>query len=85
MKNVYPELTLPTDDSGRLKKKWAAVDQDKYQPWYSRNRNYVAQYQIRLSGTQLCIQSEKDSAKKGGRLILNACSPKKNQVNAIFF
>ncbi|KAK9878450.1 hypothetical protein WA026_022090 [Henosepilachna vigintioctopunctata] len=80
LKNVYPELTLPTDNKERLKKKWASVQQDKYQPWYARKRNYVAQYQIKLSGTELCIQSEKNTPKKGVPLILKDCTKNKSQL-----
>ncbi|KAL3282878.1 hypothetical protein HHI36_006037 [Cryptolaemus montrouzieri] len=80
LKNVYPELTLPTDNKERLKKKWAAVEQDKYQPWYARKRNYIAQYQIKLTGTELCMQSEKTSPKKGGTLVLKNCWKNKNQI-----
>ena len=44
--NVYPEMTLPTDNEERLKKKWSALEQQKYQPWHSRQRNYVNQFQV---------------------------------------
>lgn len=47
LKHVYPELTLPSDDDQRLKKKWSALEQDKFQPWHSRKRNYVDQFYIR--------------------------------------
>ncbi|KAJ8871595.1 hypothetical protein PR048_027921 [Dryococelus australis] len=44
--NVYPEFTLPSDDAERLKKKWSALEQNEFQPWHSRKRNYVGQYQV---------------------------------------
>jgi hypothetical protein len=44
--NVYPELTLPTDNDQRLKKKWDALKPQKYQPWHSRQRNYVSHFQV---------------------------------------
>jgi polypeptide N-acetylgalactosaminyltransferase len=44
--NVYPELTLPTDNDQRLKQKWGGLEQQKYQPWHSRRRNYVSQFQV---------------------------------------
>lgn len=47
IKNVYPELSLPSDDQERLRKKWSALEHDKFQPWHSRKRNYVAEFQIR--------------------------------------
>nr|CAD7199416.1 unnamed protein product [Timema douglasi] len=46
LENVYPELTLPSDNKDRLKQKWSALEQPKYQPWHSRKRNYVGQYQV---------------------------------------
>ncbi|XP_067005377.2 polypeptide N-acetylgalactosaminyltransferase 11 [Anabrus simplex] len=71
--NVYPELTLPTDNEERLHQKWKAVGQPKYEPWHSRTRNYIAQYQIRLFNTSLCIASEKDVKTKGSQLVLSPC------------
>ncbi|KAJ8917489.1 hypothetical protein NQ315_005538 [Exocentrus adspersus] len=80
LKNVYPELPLPTDDEEQLKKRWSAIEQDKYQPWHSRRRNYVAQYQIKLAGTDLCIQTAKDVRTKGSGLVLRPCKKSKNQT-----
>ena len=80
LKHVYPELVLPSDDNGKIKKKLAALEQDNFQPWHLRRRNYVSQYQIRLSNTSLCVQSEKDTKTKGGGLILKPCVRAKNQV-----
>ncbi|KAF7992480.1 hypothetical protein HCN44_004824 [Aphidius gifuensis] len=37
--NVYPELTLPDDTEGRLKEKWAKIEQKQMQPWHSRKLN----------------------------------------------
>ncbi|XP_069690847.1 polypeptide N-acetylgalactosaminyltransferase 35A-like isoform X2 [Periplaneta americana] len=78
--NVYPELTLPTDNEERLKKKWEALEPQKYQPWHSRRRNYINQYQLRLSNTSLCLTSEKDTKTKGSLLILKSCLRMKNQI-----
>ncbi|GFG31907.1 hypothetical protein Cfor_11963, partial [Coptotermes formosanus] len=78
--NVYPELTLPTDNDQRLKQKWGAFEQQKYQPWHSRRRNYVSQFQLRLSNTSLCLTSEKDTKTKGSLLILKSCLRMKNQI-----
>ncbi|RZC32985.1 polypeptide N-acetylgalactosaminyltransferase 35A [Asbolus verrucosus] len=80
LKNVYPELTLPTDNEERLKKKWSALESDKFQPWHSRKRNYVDSYQIRLSNSSLCVQSAKDIKSKGSGLILKTCIRTKNQM-----
>ncbi|KAJ3654522.1 hypothetical protein Zmor_013705 [Zophobas morio] len=80
LKNVYPELTLPTDNEERLKKKWSALENDKYQPWHSRKRNYVDQYQIKLANTSLCVQAAKDIKTKGSGLMLKNCVRTKNQL-----
>lgn len=71
--NVYPEMVLPGDDEERLKKKWAKVEQPKFQPWYARSRNYTAHFIIKLSRTSLCITS-KDNKSKGSPLILKPCN-----------
>ncbi|KAJ9582078.1 hypothetical protein L9F63_003580, partial [Diploptera punctata] len=78
--NVYPEMTLPTDNSERLKKKWSALEQQKYQPWHSRQRNYINQFMLRLSNTSLCLTAEKDVKTKGSLLILKSCIRAKNQM-----
>ncbi|XP_060517325.1 polypeptide N-acetylgalactosaminyltransferase 35A-like isoform X2 [Cylas formicarius] len=80
LKNIYPELTLPSDDTERLKKKWSALEQNQFQPWHSRKRNYVNQFQIRLRNTSLCIQSSKDVKSKGSTLILRPCVRSKKQL-----
>lgn len=77
---VYPELALPDDNKNRLKDKWAKIEQKPIQPWHSRKRNYTDQYQIRLSNSALCIQSEKDIKTKGSKLILAPCLRIKSQV-----
>ncbi|XP_063223689.1 polypeptide N-acetylgalactosaminyltransferase 35A [Bacillus rossius redtenbacheri] len=78
--NVYPEFTLPSDDTERLKKKWSALEQNEFQPWHSRKRNYVGQYQLRLSNSSLCITSEKNIDSKGSPLVLKPCLRVKNQM-----
>ncbi|KZC10131.1 Polypeptide N-acetylgalactosaminyltransferase 35A, partial [Dufourea novaeangliae] len=80
LKEVYPELTLPDDTKSRLKEKWARVEQRQIQPWHSRKRNYTDEYQIRLSNTTLCVQSEKDIKTKGSKLILSTCLRIKSQM-----
>lgn len=85
LKNVYPEMTLPTDDEKRLKKKWEALEQQKFQPWHSRKRNYIDQFQIRLTNSSLCVQSKKDIKSKGSLLELSPCLRIKNQVRCSLF
>lgn len=80
LKNIYPELALPSDDQERLKKKWSALEQDKFQPWHSRKRNYIDQFQIRLTNSSLCVQSVKDVKTKGSSLVLRPCIKGKNQL-----
>ncbi|XP_076621712.1 polypeptide N-acetylgalactosaminyltransferase 35A isoform X2 [Colletes latitarsis] len=80
LKVVYPELTLPDDNNNKVKDKWAKVEQKPIQPWHSRKRNYTDQYQIRLSNTALCVQSEKYVKTKGSKLILASCLRIKSQM-----
>ncbi|XP_011503505.1 PREDICTED: polypeptide N-acetylgalactosaminyltransferase 35A isoform X2 [Ceratosolen solmsi marchali] len=80
LKFVYPELTLPDDNAQRLKNKWSKLDKKIIQPWHSRKRNYTNEYQIRLSNSTLCIQSEKDVKTKGSKLILAPCMRIKTQI-----
>ncbi|XP_076646415.1 polypeptide N-acetylgalactosaminyltransferase 35A [Halictus rubicundus] len=80
LKEVYPELTLPTDSKNKLKEKWARLEQRPIQPWHSRKRHYTDEYQIRLSNTVLCVQSEKDIKTKGSKLILSTCLRVKSQM-----
>ncbi|OAD62591.1 Polypeptide N-acetylgalactosaminyltransferase 35A, partial [Eufriesea mexicana] len=77
---VYPELALPDDNKNKLKDKWTKLEQKPIQPWHSRKRNYTDQYQIRLSNSALCIQSEKDIKTKGSKLILAPCLRIKSQM-----
>ncbi|KAK3923403.1 Polypeptide N-acetylgalactosaminyltransferase 35A [Frankliniella fusca] len=80
LNNVYPELVLPSDDKSRLQKKWSALEKKQYQPWHSRKRNYVDQFQIRLANTSLCMASEKDVKTKNARLVLKTCLRSPNQM-----
>nr|XP_022907709.1 polypeptide N-acetylgalactosaminyltransferase 35A-like [Onthophagus taurus] len=80
LQNVYPELTLPTDDNEKAKEKMAALQQDAFQPWHSRKRNYIKQYQIRLTNSSLCMQSTKDLKSKGSELVLKSCVRARHQV-----
>ncbi|XP_014239119.1 polypeptide N-acetylgalactosaminyltransferase 35A [Trichogramma pretiosum] len=80
LENVYPELALPDDDEKHLRSKWSKVDQKVMQPWHLRKRNYTDEYQVRLSNTTLCIQSEKDVKTRGAKLILAPCMRIKTQM-----
>lgn len=80
VKNVYPELTVPTDDQKRLKSKWSALEQEQFQPWHSRKRNYIDQYRVRLTNSSLCVESNKDAKSKGSKLVLRPCRSSKAQI-----
>nr|XP_050862768.1 polypeptide N-acetylgalactosaminyltransferase 35A-like isoform X3 [Vespula vulgaris] len=80
LKVVYPELALPDDNESQLKDKWSKLEQKPMQPWHSRKRNYIDQYQIRLTNSTLCIQSERDIKTKGSKLILAPCLRIKSQM-----
>ncbi|KAK9508089.1 hypothetical protein O3M35_007826 [Rhynocoris fuscipes] len=76
LENVYPELTLPDDSKKVVESKVNSL----YQSRQSRKQNYIGHFQIRLSGTNLCIASEKDVKSRGSRLILKTCLRIKNQI-----
>lgn len=75
--HVYPEMILPNDDDQRLRKKWAQVEQPKFQPWYSRSRNYTSHFLIKLPYKDLCLSS-KQSKTKGSPLVLKKCYESNN-------
>ncbi|XP_071451657.1 polypeptide N-acetylgalactosaminyltransferase 11-like [Hetaerina americana] len=74
----------------RKQKKWMAAGlvpmggnppAVNFQPWHSRKRNYVAQFQLRLAGTNLCMQSDREVLKsKGAVVILKSCIRVKTQI-----
>lgn len=76
IENVYPELMLPSDSKETLEKKSNLLVQDQFR----RNQNYIGHYQLRLSGTGLCVSSEKDVKTKGSLLILRNCLRLKSQM-----
>lgn len=80
LREVYPELELPSDNKERLKKKWSAVEQNQFQPWHLRKRNYIDRYQLKYSNTSLCLGTVKDTKSKGGTLSLQKCKNIKKQV-----
>ncbi|KAL1139471.1 hypothetical protein AAG570_006455 [Ranatra chinensis] len=66
VQNIYPELLSNNNTVG-------------YNP-LSKDNNYIAHYQIRLSNSGLCIASEKDVKTKGSLLTLKTCLRIKNQM-----
>lgn len=71
LEHVYPELMLPGGGDAPPKSDRSKSATDK---------RYVGTYQIRLSGTSLCVSSEKDVKTKGSRLVLRSCLRVKNQM-----
>ena len=43
-------------------------------PWHSRKRNYVEKFLLRLSKTNLCVESEGEPSQKGAGLKLGKCA-----------
>ncbi|KAH8410005.1 hypothetical protein KR009_004010 [Drosophila setifemur] len=78
LKNVYPELRVPGEES----KKSASAP--IFQPWHSRKRNYVDTYQLRLTDTELCASvagpKVKGFWKKGSQLKLQPCQLTPSQL-----
>ncbi|KAK3867084.1 hypothetical protein Pcinc_027427 [Petrolisthes cinctipes] len=81
--NVYPELQLPGDqEKGKGKGMVVGVGGDgrQFQPWDKRSRNYTDKWQVRLTDSNLCMESEGDTSKKGSRLQLGPCRSSPRQV-----
>ena len=81
LKNVYPELQIP----GKEDKSAQKVDKSANRTWnFPRrrfhNKNYIGTYQIRVSGTSLCVQSLREVTDKGSSLILTKCARTKKQL-----
>nr|XP_016925049.1 polypeptide N-acetylgalactosaminyltransferase 35A [Drosophila suzukii] len=78
LKNVYPELHVPGEESKK------SAPAPMFQPWHSRKRNYVDTYQLRLTGTEFCAAvvapKVKGFWKKGSSLQLQPCRRAPNQL-----
>jgi polypeptide N-acetylgalactosaminyltransferase len=76
LENVYPEQSLPGEES--------KFDAPKFQPWHSRKRNYTNHFMIRLSNTSLCATiagaKEKNHWMKGSKVELTPCLRIKSQM-----
>ncbi|XP_050725170.1 polypeptide N-acetylgalactosaminyltransferase 35A-like isoform X2 [Eriocheir sinensis] len=76
LNTVYPELMRPPGDESKGRegaREKPGLGHRQFQPWNKRTRNYTHKWQIRLTGTKLCMESEEDPSKKGTRLILAEC------------
>lgn len=77
LENVYPELQIPGNKSstdskvgiGKVDSRRQGLARKRY-----RTKNFVAKYQIRISGSSLCLQSEQDVTTKGSSLVAARCS-----------
>ncbi|XP_064087973.1 polypeptide N-acetylgalactosaminyltransferase 11-like [Macrobrachium nipponense] len=81
LKNIYPELPGPGEEN-KAENEVGLVGAGKRQflPWNKRLRNYTNKWQIRLTGTKLCIESEGDPSVKGSRLVLSECAEVDRQI-----
>ncbi|XP_046446155.1 polypeptide N-acetylgalactosaminyltransferase 11-like isoform X2 [Daphnia pulex] len=78
LKNVYPELTVPGKESNQTAKKETISKLQSRRKYHK--KNYVATYQIKLSGSHLCVESDKEVTSKGSTLLLSVCSRTKKQL-----
>jgi len=84
MKNVYPDLKLPSPKEDLAKRKKAI--KEKMSQNYKNNAiarktpKIIDKYLIQLSGTKLCIESESEISYKGSKLLLQKCSKIRRQV-----
>uniref|UniRef100_T1JRC9 Polypeptide N-acetylgalactosaminyltransferase n=1 Tax=Tetranychus urticae TaxID=32264 RepID=T1JRC9_TETUR len=87
LKNIYPELKLPEQDKKEDKSKKKLENLEKKYSHLKGVYNLVRRtskikgiYQISLSGSDLCIESEKAVTVKKTRLILRKCQESKRQI-----
>lgn len=81
MKNIYPEISPPQAKSDKAKKKAELFKLQKNAPeWKPAPPAILYRFQIRLTDTNLCIESEDDVTTKGSLLILQKCSSLKRQM-----
>lgn len=84
LRNVYPQLEIPGKKHSAALRPEDAEDTPKFQPWHSRRRNYIDQYQIRLRGTALCITAagpkEKGFWRRGSGIVLAKCLRVRDQM-----
>ncbi|KAB7498216.1 Polypeptide N-acetylgalactosaminyltransferase 35A [Armadillidium nasatum] len=75
LENVYPEILNNSSSSGG-----SAMDGRKYERWDQRKRNYLNKWQIQLTNTSLCVESEEEPNRKGARLIMSPCASITRQI-----
>ena len=88
MKNIYPELRLPSPKEDLEQRKKAIKEKMSKHINDKNNKNSVKRkmpkvidkYLIQLSKTNLCIESESEATYKGSKLLLQKCSKTRRQV-----
>ena len=77
LENVYPNYDEPNNKEivKIIKPKRKVIkEQQKYQPWDKRTRNYQKAFLLRYKDTSLCVQGETPIPEKGSLLVLRACN-----------
>ncbi|KAG1659615.1 Polypeptide N-acetylgalactosaminyltransferase 11 [Nymphon striatum] len=93
LKNVYPELTIPTNETAKSKSKIKKSRKQKFKDrivknsigWRKRMPIVVNKYQLQQTGSNLCIQSEQDISSKGSLFVLHECSNSRRQVILVWY
>ncbi|RWS29312.1 polypeptide N-acetylgalactosaminyltransferase 11-like protein, partial [Leptotrombidium deliense] len=85
VKNVYTDLKPPTpvNEKDKMSKRIEKIKKMKPHYSYKNNRKspqIVDRYRIQLSGTNFCIESEKEVTAKGSKLFLQKCFDIKRQL-----
>lgn len=85
VKEVYPDLKPPDPKESkrrRMKMKSISLARSKAKSMLYEKKmpKVLGRYQIQLSGTNLCVQSENEVTAKGSRLILTKCLAVKRQI-----
>ncbi|CAG2119394.1 unnamed protein product, partial [Medioppia subpectinata] len=87
LKNVYPELRLPSPKEDleerrkAIKAKMKAKNGHKNERLVARKMpKIVDKYLIQLSGTDLCVESESEATYKGSKLMLQKCAQIRRQL-----
>lgn len=82
MKNIYPELKPPsaTIANERRRQKMNKFNKFNTNIGLRKLPGIVNRFQIQLSGTNFCVESEESATTKGSKLILQKCLAIKRQV-----
>ena len=85
MKNIYPELRLPSPKEDLEQRKKALKEKvsknsNKTNRLNKKTPKVLDKYLIQLSNTDLCIESESEVTYKGSKLLLQKCNKIRRQV-----